>query len=305
MDGISRQRDIITQCACNLCTPGVVYPKYKFQQNMKKSFFLLFLVLISSVSLTIAQTKETRNVDTFTKISFRVPGKLYLRQGSPQKVEIEGKKDVLEEIETEVNGDRLVIGKEGHWMNWSWGKDEDVTVYITVKDIEGISVSGSGDVIGETKISARDLDLNVSGSGNMKVEIDASGEVEADVSGSGDMYLKGKCSSFDSDVSGSGKVNLSMSIAEKADFGISGSGRIEASGTAGNVKASISGSGKVLAANLETNRCEIRISGSGDIEINVKNEIDATISGSGTVSYRGNPSKINSHSSGSGRVRKM
>jgi len=272
---------------------------------MKKQLFLLVLILISSISLTFAQTKETRNVSTFTKISFRVPGKLYLRQGSPQKVEIEGKKDVLEEIETEVNGDKLVIGKEGHWMNWNWGNNEDVTVYITVKDIEGISVSGSGDIIGETKISARNLDLNVSGSGNMKVEIDATGDVEADVSGSGDMYVKGKCGSFDSDVSGSGKVILTMNVVDRADFGISGSGKIEASGTAGNVRASISGSGKVLAADLETNRCEIRISGSGDIEINVKNEIDATISGSGTVSYKGNPSKVNSHSSGSGRVRKM
>lgn len=272
---------------------------------MKKQLSILVLALMCSISLTYAQTKETRNVGTFTKISFRVPGKLYLRQGSPQKVEIEGKKDILEEIETEVDGNRLVIGKESGWMNWSWGNNDEVTVYITVKDLEGISVNGSGDVIGETKIMARDLDLTVSGSGNLKIEIDATGNVEGDVSGSGDMYVKGKCGSFESDVSGSGKVVLAMSIANRADFGISGSGKIEASGTASDVKASISGSGKILAADLETNRCEIRISGSGDIEINVKNEIDATISGSGTVSYKGNPSKINSHSSGSGKVRKM
>jgi Putative auto-transporter adhesin, head GIN domain len=272
---------------------------------MKKPLFILALILFFGVSLTYAQTKETRNVGTFTKISFRVPGKLYLRQGSPQKVEMEGKQDVLKEIETDVDGSRLVIGKEGNWMNWNWGKDDEVTVYITVKDIEGLSVSGSGDIIGETKIIARDLDLNVSGSGNLKIEAEASGDVEADVSGSGDLILKGKCRGFESDVSGSGKVVLSMNITEQADLGISGSGKIEASGTANSVKTSISGSGKVLAANLETNRCEIRISGSGDVEINVKNEIDATISGSGTVRYRGNPSKVSSHSSGSGSLRKM
>jgi len=272
---------------------------------MKKQLFLLTLALICSVSLIRAQVKETRNVGTFTKISFRVPGKLYLRQGSPQKVEIEGKKDILKEIETDVEGSRLVIGKEGKWLDWNWGDDDEVNVYITMKDIEGISVSGSGDVIGETKIMARDLDLNVSGSGNLKIETEASGDVEGDVSGSGDMILKGKCKGFNSDVSGSGKVILAMNIAEQADLGISGSGKIEARGTASSVKASISGSGKVLAADLETNRCEIRISGSGDVEINVKNEIDATISGSGTVSYRGNPNKVNSHSSGSGSLKKM
>lgn len=272
---------------------------------MKKQLVILSCILFFAVSAAFAQTKETRNVGTFTKISFRVPGKLYLRQGSPQKVEIEGKKDVLAEIDTDVDGDKLVIGKEGNWMNWKWKDGDEVNIYITVKDIEGLSVSGSGDIIGETKIISRDLDLNVSGSGNLKIETEASGDVEADVSGSGNLILKGKCRGFNSDVSGSGKVVMAMNISEEADFGISGSGKIEASGTANSVKTSISGSGKVLASNLETNRCNVRISGSGDVEINVKNEIDATISGSGTVSYKGNPNKINSHSSGSGSVRKM
>lgn len=272
---------------------------------MKNLLFGVGLALLCTVSTALAQTKETRNVGTFTKISFRVPGKLYLRQGSPQKVEIEGKKSLLDEIETKLDGSKLLIQKEGKWMDWNWGNDDEVTVYITVKDIEALGVAGSGDLIAETKIVARDLDLSVSGSGNMKIEAEASGDMEADVSGSGDLEVKGKCRSYNSDVSGSGKVIMSMVIDEDADFGISGSGKIEASGSSRSVKASISGSGKVLAANLETNSCHIRISGSGDVQINVKNEIDAVISGSGSVSYRGNPSKVNSHSSGSGSVRKM
>ena len=116
---------------------------------------------------------------------------------------------------------------------------------------------------------------------------------------------EGHFESFESDVSGSGKVALAATIDGTADFGISGSGKIQASGTADQVKATISGSGRVLAADLQTNRCDVRISGSGDVEINVTNELDANISGSGSVSYRGNPKKINSHSAGSGKVRKI
>jgi hypothetical protein len=272
---------------------------------MKNLLFSLGLAFICCVSTVFAQTRETKNVGTFTKISFRVPGKLYLRQGSPQRVEIEGKKSVLDEIDVEVDGSRLVIEKEGKFMDWNWGPGDEVKVYVTVKDIEGLSVAGSGDLIGETKILAKDLDLSVSGSGNLKVEAEASGDMEADVSGSGDLEVKGKCRNFDSDVSGSGKVIMAMIIEGDADLGISGSGKIEASGRADKVKTSISGSGKVLAADLETNSCNIRISGSGDVQINVKNEIDAVISGSGSVSYRGHPSKVNSHSSGSGSLRKM
>ncbi len=274
---------------------------------MKKQLSLFALIILVCTSFSFAQNRETRNVSTFTKISFRVPGKLYLRQGATQKVELEGKKDVIKEIETKVEGGKLVIGKEGSWTDWSWGDkdDDEVNVYITVKDIEALSVSGSGDLIGETKITSGDLDLNVSGSGTLKIEADASGDLEADVSGSGNIDLKGTCKRFNSDVSGSGKVMMSINISDNADFGVSGSGKIMASGSAQKVKASISGSGKVLASNLVTNSCEVRISGSGDVEINVKTELDANISGSGTVSYKGNPSKVNSHSSGSGKVSKM
>ena len=270
---------------------------------MKKQAIILSLLMLW-VSVLHAQTKETRNVETFTKIAFRVPGKLYLRQGSPQKVEIEGKKDVLEEIETKVDGSRLVIEHEDEG-SWKWGSDDKVNVYVTVKDIDALNVGGSGDLIGETKIVTGDIDLNVSGSGNMKVEVEASGDMESDVSGSGNIDLRGKCESFSSDVSGSGRVMLTLNASGNADFGVSGSGKIEARGNASKVKASISGSGRVLAADLETNSCEVRITGSGDVEINVKNELDANITGSGSVRYKGNPSKVNSHSAGSGNVRKL
>ena len=46
------------------------------------------------------------------------------------------------------------------------------------------------------KLWQETLILNVSGSGNLKIELDASGDVEGDVSGSGDLYLKGKCKKF-------------------------------------------------------------------------------------------------------------
>jgi hypothetical protein len=271
---------------------------------MKNTIF--FSVLAFFLVLTAqAQNRETRNVGSFTKIAFRVPGKLYLKQGSPQKVEIEGDKEVLQKIETEVDGNKLVIEQEGNkWFNWG-SEGDNIKIYITVPSIEALSVSGSGELVGQSRFTANNLDLNVSGSGELTIDVDATGKLDADVSGSGDIIVKGKCNSFDSDVSGSGKIELEATVAGKANFEISGSGKIHAKGSAQNVEAEISGSGKVLAANLETERCEIKITGSGDVEINVKNELDANISGSGTVSYKGNPSKVNSHASGSGSVRKL
>lgn len=282
-----------------------LYSEFNFKLisiNMKKNILFLIVCLVSFS--VIGQNKEVRNVGTFSKISFRVPGKLLLRQGNAQKVEIQGDQDVLSEIDTKVEGNRLTIEKKNKSRNWN-SDDDNITVYVTVQNVESLHVGGSGDLIAETKITGSDIDLNVSGSGSLKAEVEATGSLDADVSGSGDIEVRGRAQSFSSSVSGSGKVNLAMNITENANFGVSGSGKIEASGNAASVKTTISGSGKLLAANLETNSCDVKISGSGDVQINVKNELDATISGSGTVSYKGNPSKVNSHASGSGRVSKM
>jgi hypothetical protein len=265
----------------------------------------LLLVFLAVSSGAIAQNRETRNVETFTKLAFRVPGKLYIKQGSPQKVELEGPSDVVKEIDTEVNGGKLVIERKGSWRDWGRNNEDRVAVYITVKDLSALNVSGSGDAIVEGVFKAEDLALSVSGSGSLTMEATVSGRLDANVSGSGDLTMKGSCQQLNSDVSGSGKVNITGDIRDLADFSVSGSGRISATGSAKAVHAGISGSGKVLAANLETEKCEVRITGSGDVEINVKNDLDATITGSGSVNYKGNPSHVNSHATGSGHVRKM
>jgi len=270
-----------------------------------KKLLLPLMALLLVWGQSLGQSKETRNFNTFTKIAFRVPGKLILKQGDVQKVELEGDSETLSKTETEVEGSKLIIGRENKWMNWNWHDDNRITVYITVKNIDALSVSGSGDLVTTSKFTTGDLELKVSGSGSLQIETQASGLLTADVSGSGRIDVKGNCRNFDSSISGSGKVMAAVAIAEKADVSISGSGKIEASGSAKEIKTTISGSGKVLAANLEVDLCEVRISGSGDMEIAVKSELDASISGSGSVSYRGSPAHVNSHSSGSGHVRKI
>src|SRR5258706_368926 len=145
-----------------------------------KRFITLLLLLVSVFAF--AQTKETRNVGTFTKIAFRVPGKLILKQGSPQSVVLEGDKETLDKIETDVDGNKLTIGREQHWMDWSWRDENKVTVYVTVSNIEALSVSGSGDLVGSGKFSTGDLDLKGSGSVSYKGN---PSQVNSHASGSG------------------------------------------------------------------------------------------------------------------------
>jgi hypothetical protein len=271
---------------------------------MKIKIALILLALVSAVSVLHAQTKETRSVSTFTEISFRIPGKLLLTQGNVQKVEIEGTSEALKKIETKVEDGRLSIRREERDSDWDFN-NEKFTVYITVKDIEAVTVSGSGSLIGQNKITTEHLNLKVSGSGSLQMDVNASGNIDADVSGSGNLDLKASCKDYSSTVSGSGKIGVAAIASGKSEFNISGYGTIKATGSAKDTQVIISGSGDLLAGDFEVGACSVRISGSGEVEINVKDSLDATITGSGTVSYKGDPHHVNGHSAGSGRVRKM
>ncbi|MTI22191.1 DUF2807 domain-containing protein [Fulvivirga sp. RKSG066] len=151
--------------------------------------------------------------------------------------------------------------------SWSWfgSSSSDVTVNITMPTIEGASVSGSGSLVGKDKFRTNELSLAVSGSGIIELNADA-GYTSTAVSGSGKIYL---------------------------------------SGSAEEMSVKISGSGRVKAEDFVSEKCKVSISGSGSAQVNVKSSIDARISGSGSVYYKGDPAKVDSHTSGSGRIRKM
>ena len=272
---------------------------------MKKLLTLILTLFIIGSATVRAQKKETRRVDTFTKISYRIPGKLFLKQGGTQEVQIEGSPEMLGKIETHVQGGELIIATEEKWFSWSWKEEDNVTVYITVNVLEGVRVSGSGDVISQSRFTSDDFFLKVSGSGSFKGEVIAKDELKAEVSGSGDIEISGKCGDFESKVSGSGKVIADLTVSENTNVSISGSGKVRTRGTTSSFEARVSGSGEVQAADMESTRCEINIAGSGDVEINVKSELTARISGSGSIRYNGNPQKVDVHSSGSGKVKKM
>ncbi len=266
---------------------------------------IAILLLICSAFSAQSQSRDKRDVGSFTKVSMGIPGNLYLKQGDKNSVELEGNSEILGKIETVVEHGKLIIRQEVmRWNSWkSWNDFDDVNVYVTLKDFEGATVSGSGKLIGKSGLQGSNVSLRVSGSGSMEIELSAQ-DVDLNVSGSGRLNLKGKVSNLESDISGSGRIDFEGSTENLVDITISGSGSMNATGDCKQVRTNISGSGRVLAENLTTDNCDVRISGSGSVRINVKTKLDAEITGSGSVTYNGNPSQVNSHTTGSGSVRK-
>ncbi|WP_420316595.1 head GIN domain-containing protein [Ekhidna sp.] len=223
--------------------------------------------LLLSITIFLPSFGQKRNVDVgnFSELSLGISATVYVKQGSTTSVEIECDNDIFDEIEFDLKGDRLVIKREG---NWGWGngwRRSEVTVFVTMNEIEALSVSGSGTIESDGRLNTDNVRISVSGSGDLDLDLDA----------------------------------------EEIDLRISGSGSIKLNGSADEAEAKISGSGRVKAEDMTVKFFQARISGSGSCYITASEEIDASISGSGSVYYSGEPKRINSNSSGSGKVRKM
>lgn len=228
--------------------------------------YALMFVGILIFGKTLAQD-ENRNVPSFSEISLRVPGVLHLEQGPQQQVTIVAKSSTREEIITEVKDRKLIIrfpGKNYLMKTFNPGKIE---IFVTVPEIDGLSVSGSGDIVVSDKIETRILDLVVSGSGDIQIEHLNAERVKANISGSGDILI------------GEGGIAQDMGV-------------------------TVSGSGNIKAEGFEARDIMVTIAGSGNCHVFTNGSLKARIAGSGNVYYHGNPT-IDSSVAGSGSVKKM
>lgn len=137
-------------------------------------------------------------------------------------------------------------------------------IHVTVpfKDLSEISLTGSGDIDTKDAIKAEMLEVNITGSGDVKLMIDAT-TVEAQVTGSGDITLEGKTE---------------------------------------NLKVTVTGSGDFRGFDLESNNTEVKVNGSGDARVVANQSLNARVSGSGDITYKGNPERSDTKTSGSGDI---
>ena len=83
---------------------------------------------------------------------------------------------------------------------------------------------------------------------------------------------------------------------------ITGTGTVTLTGTAAYEAVEIMGAGTIKNFGLATSRCSASISGTGNIEVNVSEQLDAMITGTGTITYEGNPPVVNQIVSGIGSI---
>ncbi|PRX55457.1 head GIN domain-containing protein [Flagellimonas meridianipacifica] len=237
---------------------------------MKK--LITLCLALSFVGITNAQWKRIkgngnvvtieRSVGDYDAIALAGWFDLELIAGNEGEITLKGESNLLDYIKTEVKDGKLVIKAQKGVNLKPSSWKSGILVVVPVESVDAVSLSGSGDIIGRTTLKSDTFETRISGSGDIVLDVEAN-SVEASMSGSGDMKLNGKASDLEVQVSGSGDIN---------------------------------------AYGLEADYVKVQVSGSADVEVTANESISARVSGSGDISYKGNPKKIDTKSSGSGDI---
>ena len=223
--------------------------------------------MVAITGVAVAQsTTEDRHLSGFNAVSVGGSFDVYITQGSTESVKVTAPKDIIGRIITEVEGNTLKIyTKRDGDNNWHWGSNKKMVIYVAIKDVNAITLSGSGDVFFKEGIKANSLKLRLSGSGDL-----------------------------------TGRLNV-----KTLESSIAGSGDITINGSADNSSVSVVGSGDYTAQNLVTVTTTVRVAGSGDARVNASEKLDASVIGSGDVHYTGSVKNVNSSKVGSGDISRM
>jgi hypothetical protein len=232
-------------------------------------FFLLFAV---SVQFTSAQTtKKVLELPEFKGIYVNSNYTIYLKQTNKQEVTVEALTEIFAVSDIKVENGILMVNVERKpdSPNKSlWAKIDDIKVnptmklYVSVKNINELQVNGGGKIVSENSIAADYVTLAINGAGNIDVDLKGN-TIKAEVSGSGNMILRGYATSID---------------------------------------AVIGGSGSISGFNCAVETAKVKISGNGVAELNVTNNIEAIVLGSGSVKHKGNTKTAQKKIYGAGTV---
>lgn len=208
-------------------------------------------------------TTITRTTSDYDAIKCAGSFDFILVEGTEGKIRIEGEENLLEYIVTEIENGALVI-KVKNEVNLKTSMNKTIKITIPYKEINSASLAGSGDLWNENVLTSEDLDISLTGSGDIVLNIKAI-KTKASVTGSGDVTLKGATSALE---------------------------------------ASVTGSGDFHGSDLEAIDTDVSVTGSGDAKVVCNGNLKARVSGSGDISYKGNPISEDTKVAGSGSIKK-
>jgi hypothetical protein len=220
---------------------------------------------------------QTIPTDAFDQIQVSGDFLVQVDTGMMPSVKIETDENLMNFIVVHVAGHKLLIeSREGTCLRPS----KALKITVNTHQLNEIALYGSGSVSCDG-LETDQMNLHLEGSGKM--------ECYGLKSSSASLHLIGDGFIRSSVITG----NLTAQM--------DGSGEILLEGKSSLSDLSLIGSGNYNAAQLLTDTCYVYISGSGIMRTWVTKTLDITIIGSGIVYYTGNPD-VTSYISGSGKI---
>lgn len=181
---------------------------------------------------------ENREVAGFTEVRVSGSGDVVIEQTGTESLAVEAEDNILPLLETKVENGVLRLGIQ---RNVSLRTTRPIRYRVTVKDLTGVGISGSGN-IRAVAIDTDKLSAEISGSGSADFAGRAD-DLALRISGSGS-YDAGKLHSKSVRVNISGSGDAVVNASDRLDATVSGSGSVRYAGTP-TVEKHISGSGSV------------------------------------------------------------
>ncbi len=222
----------------------ILFPKLALYQPRSNMAMLLPWVVLLAAFVTGCQespgnvVSESRNVSGFEEVELQGVGNLSIEQTGSESLMVEAEEDVLPKLRTEVVNNRLILGPKA---NTSLQTTQPINYKLSVKDLQTLRVSGSGDIEAES-ISTDKLAVTISGAGNVSMSGQADSQ-QIDISGVGNYQAEDlESKEVKIDISGSGSAIVNVS--DELDAEVSGAGSVEYIGDP-IVNQEVSGAGRV------------------------------------------------------------
>jgi hypothetical protein len=183
---------------------------------------LLFVVLGCATTERGSGTMAsvTRDVSGFNEVALNGVGNLTIRQTGSESLTIEAEDNVLPEISTEVEGNRLTIETEYDMP----APTQPINYELSVRDLSALELPVAANV-DASDISTDSLDVTISGAGDMKIAGEADSQ-DIEISGAAHYQAEDlESEEAEIDISGSGEAVVRVS--DHLHVEVSGSGSVE------------------------------------------------------------------------------
>lgn len=249
---------------------------------MKKFFSFLAIAMIACATVFAADNNKVidknLNVGSFEKISVKGSDMVVYTQGDKVSVRLHGTLEQIDAMIVNVEGNTLNVSRKSSFNNGTGFTSflralvngetipTTVVVYVTAPDLTSVKVTGSGDFKANGEVDTDNIEIVVTGSGDIDFKSLVCDNADISVTGSGDIEID-KLESVASSMSvrGSGDIHVKQQRVRKTDLNIYGSGDIVVQcNNCGEVNASVYGSGDItLSGQYQLKTKNVR--GSGDI----------------------------------------